>query len=405
MTTWSWSTGDHGNTVRVFERTPGGLLYLAAFDPTLASGRGGLRRRSLGHRDRTQAKREAVRVAAGLAESATAALNPTLGYVLDLYRHHELPAKRPATAKWLRTNLEAWETYLTRGFRVSQLAMREWEAFKVARRTGAVDGRGRPVPVPSRRPVSPGTVNLSLDALTIAFNWATRWRVDERPLLVRSPIWRFPYCDDVNPRRAIWTHERYEALLAAAAQLTMQVEWRGMRERRPCHLVDILELAQETGRRIGAVRQLRVGDLRLAEGQHGKIQWPADTDKGGKAWLTPITPAARRRLLAILRHRQALGDTPLFPAPRDATAPVDRDTLASWLRRAERLAGLPRLVGDSFHGLRRKWATERKHLPDVDVAKAGGWRSVQVMKRSYQQADDIGVLDAVLSPVRLRETR
>ena len=76
-----------------------------------------------------------------------------------------------------------------------------------------------------------------------------------------------------------------------------------------------------------------------------------------------------------------------------------------WLHKAEQLADLPRLEHDAFHGLRRKWATERKHLPDVDVAKAGGWRSVSTMKRSYQQADDAGVLEAILEPRRLRESR
>jgi hypothetical protein len=49
--------------------------------------------------------------------------------------------------------------------------------------------------------------------------------------------------------------------------------------------------------------------------------------------------------------------------------------------------------------------TERKHLPDVDVAKAGGWRSINTMKRSYQQADEAGVLEAVLDSRRLQEPR
>jgi hypothetical protein len=48
--------------------------------------------------------------------------------------------------------------------------------------------------------------------------------------------------------------------------------------------------------------------------------------------------------------------------------------------------------------------SERKHLPDVDVAKAGGWRSINTMKRSYQLADDAGVLEAVMEPRKLRET-
>jgi hypothetical protein len=38
---------------------------------------------------------------------------------------------------------------------------------------------------------------------------------------------------------------------------------------------------------------------------------------------------------------------------------------------------------------------ERKHLPDVDVAKAGGWRDLATMKQSYQQPDPATVLRVV----------
>jgi hypothetical protein len=51
------------------------------------------------------------------------------------------------------------------------------------------------------------------------------------------------------------------------------------------------------------------------------------------------------------------------------------------------------------------WVSERKHLPDVDAAKAGGWRSIATMNRSYQLADEAGVLEAVLGPRKLRESR
>jgi integrase len=183
----------------------------------------------------------------------------------------------------------------------------------------------------------------------------------------------------------------------------MQVEWHGKREEIPAYLGDLLAIAEGTGRRIGAVRQLRYRDLRLSEGEYGKIAWPADTDKSGKAWTTPISPAVRQRLLNVLRERPGLGPAPLFPAPRTLNEPVDRETLAHYLRQAERKAGVPHLPQDSFHGLRRKWVTERKHLPDVDVAKAGGWRSIATMKRSYQQADEAGVLEVVLGSRKLRD--
>ncbi len=58
-----------------------------------------------------------------------------------------------------------------------------------------------------------------------------------------------------------------------------------------------------------------------------------------------------------------------------------------WLLKAEKLGGLPKLQGGCWHPYRRLWASERKHLPDVDVAAAGGWRDTRAMKVSYQQAD------------------
>lgn len=106
-----------------------------------------------------------------------------------------------------------------------------------------------------------------------------------------------------------------------------------------------------------------------------------------------------------MRDRPGLGDAPFFPSPPNLQVPVTEKCLEDWLHKAQKLAGLPRLEHDAFHGLRRKWATERKHLPDVDVAKAGGWRSINTMKRAYQAADDAGVMEAVLEPRRLREPR
>ena len=63
---WSHSEGPHRCRVRVYERRPGGLLYLSAFDPLLAGGKGGFKRVALGHRDKKAAMKEARRVAAAL---------------------------------------------------------------------------------------------------------------------------------------------------------------------------------------------------------------------------------------------------------------------------------------------------------------------------------------------------
>jgi len=41
------------------------------------------------------------------------------------------------------------------------------------------------------------------------------------------------------------------------------------------------------------------------------------------------------------------------------------------------------------------FATERKHLPDVDVARSAGWRDHKTMKRSYQQPDPVTTLRVI----------
>ena len=75
--------------------------------------------------------------------------------------------------------------------------------------------------------------------------------------------------------------------------------------------------------------------------------------------------------------------------------PIRRETAAKWLVRAEQFAGLVKIRGGVFHPYRRLWATERKHLPQVDVAAAGGWGDTQALTRLYQSADAAGVARAV----------
>ncbi len=76
-----------------------------------------------------------------------------------------------------------------------------------------------------------------------------------------------------------------------------------------------------------------------------------------------------------------------------------------WLVRAENLAGLEPLEGTLWHAYRRLWATARKGLPDVDVAQAGGWSSLDALKVAYQRPDSETVLRVVTHGFELREVR
>jgi hypothetical protein len=47
----------------------------------------------------------------------------------------------------------------------------------------------------------------------------------------------------------------------------------------------------------------------------------------------------------------------------------------------------------------------RKHLPAVDVAKAGGWTGTRTLETVYQQADHDTMLRVVLEHAQVREAR
>lgn len=77
---------------------------------------------------------------------------------------------------------------------------------------------------------------------------------------------------------------------------------------------------------------------------------------------------------------------------------MSRHLAAKWLEEAEKLAGLEKLDGSLW-----QWATERKHLPDADVAAAGGWANSNTLRLVYQQADADTMLRVVLERGELRE--
>ena len=122
----------------------------------------------------------------------------------------------------------------------------------------------------------------------------------------------------------------------------------------------------------------------------------------GRIWRAPLDVSGRGAVDRVIQERPGIGPAFLFPHPRDLSRPVPYETVARWLRKAEELAGVEKQVGGLFHPYRRKWVSERPHIPDVVLAQAGGWKDVQCMRASYQQADDLAILVAVQSPKRLR---
>ena len=67
------------------------------------------------------------------------------------------------------------------------------------------------------------------------------------------------------------------------------------------------------------------------------------------------------------------------------------------MAQAERVAKVPKLKGSLWHAYRRKWPSERKHMPLTDVAAVGGWKDVETLLKCYSQADRNTVLSVMRS--------
>ena len=198
--------------------------------------------------------------------------------------------------------------------------------------------------------------------------------MEGRYLLHENPVRGYEIPTERNPSRPVVSEERYQATRTVSDEVTMEMRWNGERNRQRSYLSEILDIINGTGRRIAAVCALTYADLRLAEGPYGSVRWPADTDKMGHESTVPVPPAVRAAIDRILRERPGIGPVPLFPSPGDPTQPMTRHLADKWLRKAEKIAGLEPPMGSLWHAYRRKWGSERKHLPDVDVAAAGGWK-------------------------------
>lgn len=383
---WSRSFGPYGCRVRVWE-SRSGLLYAE----TRAGGRS--RRESLKHRDRDRA------VAWGRAEQAKLALGirtlraatPTAARVFALYLAQHSPTRTRSTQLEDQRRVTMWECVLGSTKDLEAITRAEWERFARERAAGALSALGEPVPEAERRPVRARTVGADQEWLRGVILWAGSWQDEAGAYLMRENALRgYAIAKERNPRRPVATADRYEATRRQADQVHPM-------------LGAILDVVNGTGRRVSAVLQLRYQDLRLDVKPFGAIRWPSDTDKMEREWSAPIGRQVRAALDQLLERRPGIGAAYLFPSPRSAARAVSKRLASRWLVRAEQLAKLPKLSGSLWHAYRRKWGTERKHLPLVDVAAAGGWKSSAVLRDIYQQPDPDTLIRVITEAVELRE--
>jgi hypothetical protein len=149
---------------------------------------------------------------------------------------------------------------------------------------------------------------------------------------------------------------------------------------------------------VSCARALAAAGMDEAQAEHmphRAIRWREVHDKLGYLELTAISAPARAALERYLRLQPRLGSAPLFPNLKREGEAISKIGADHLLRRAEGVAKLPKFDRGLWHPYRRAWASSRKHLPDVDVSRAGGWRDLATMKQSYQQADPATMLKAI----------
>ncbi|MGH2373370.1 MAG: tyrosine-type recombinase/integrase, partial [bacterium] len=350
---WTKSLGERGARVRLYEKYPGGPIMRSVFI------NGKEARKSLGHRDKEKAIRQAYELLTALLanENALDEHSLTLGLLADLYL--ESPAHLSKKARSQHDEgrtLRRVVAWFGPTRRIETLSDSDVRRYTMARRQGLAKSPG----AEPRRPVGDRTIGADLELLLRALRWAVRERkTNGERLLKENPLLGIRLPSEKNPRRPVMQHDEYLKVLAVA-------------ERVHPLLKVALVVAEGTGRRLSAWRNLFWDDVDF---DAGAIRWRAAHDKKGYEQVVPMSEDVKQALLAARRALPTIGNTPVFPAPRNPTRSCGRHLLDNWLRKAYVLAGLTRQQGAMWHSLRRKWATERKGYPIKDVTFAGGWRT------------------------------
>lgn len=390
-----YQVGHKPYTVTIYERTEGGNLYVRTWDPDLrGAGEGGMIRRSLGHRDFDAAVDYAQDQFRKIRDGSRSTLqrNLTLEGLFRAYERAKTSHKSERMADEERRRMRMFVRFFGAETDPLELSNRNWDAFVRALANGRIDHTGERVADEDRRTytdedgeqqhgVRQSTVRADLLFLCSVYKWGHN--TEDRNgdiLLPKNPLrtsGKFELPKAQEPRRKAASRERYEATLAVAADVH-------------AFLPTLLVLANETGRRIGAIRQLQYRDLKLDQGEHGKVRWRKATDKKNRGQTVPISQAARRALGSHMSRNPGIGRAWLFPAAQKEGEPVGRQTVYQWLERAEERAGLETLTGKTWHAYRAKFATDMLNTgtPPGHVAKLGGWKDGSVVLRIYDQPDD-----------------
>lgn len=389
---WTLTLGRRGLRVRLFQKRRDGVFLRAMWIPGV-----GRDQTSLETADRDEAERLGRALLAELEEKAS---TPRAGAVRlgEVWRRYRTECtthldNTPRTIHYESSLIERIIRFYGRTYDVRRLSALEWRRYELARRAGHIrEANGKP-----GRPVRDRSVHGDFVILRTVLRWACQVTIaDGEHWLERDPLAGVKVAQEKNPQRPIASWARFEKIRSALRRLadeatTLPAKHRWIKTELA------LVLAEATGRRIGSIRALEWEDLDV---EQGRILWRAEFDKRRNEWIMPM-PERLYDEIHEFQERLGWSTGPIFTGERDPSKPMHATAFRAWLNRAEEAAGVRHLPSGGWHPYRRKWATERKHLPLVDVAAAGGWKGTQMLLQCYQQPDPDTILAVMNEPSKL----
>ena len=230
---WSKSIGEPGQRVRLYEARPGGPIMRS----TWVNGKED--RRSLGHRDRELATRQAYELLSGLLanEQAIREESLTLGMLARMYLESpQHQAKGERGQREDKRKLDRVVAFVGADRNVLSLSESDVRRYTLARRQGEASLQG----VKPKQSVRDRTIESDLLTLQRALNWGRRERRSSgRRLIQENPLHGIKLPRERNPRRPVMRHDVYLKLLKVAGKVHPLLKL-------------ALVVAEGTGRRISA---------------------------------------------------------------------------------------------------------------------------------------------------------
>jgi integrase len=257
------------------------------------------------------------------------------------------------------------------------------------------------------RSVGARSVEADLKLFRMVVIWAMRKKFDGRRLLQEDPMEGVEISGEINPKRPVATHERFEKTLAEIHRLA-GAETDAWARQLWVMLGVALVVLEGTGRRLSAVLGLLWSDLRLDEEngfRDARITFRSHLDKKRRAKELPLLPDVARELARYRLPQSFAGLAERVFPDRDGKAVVNGDRLRQLLGEAEIGAGLDPLDGSKFHAYRRKFATERGHRPDHEVMELMGITDPKVFGECYRKRSDEQLREGLSSVHRVNDLK